>query len=48
MKLHEYQSKQLFAQEGIPIPRGRVAMTAAEARSIAEELGGRVVVKSRC
>ena len=29
MKLHEYQSKQLFAQEGIPIPRGRVAMTAA-------------------
>ncbi len=47
MKLHEYQSKQLFAQEGIPIPRGRVAMTASEARSIAEELGGRVVVKSQ-
>jgi succinyl-CoA synthetase beta subunit len=47
MKLHEYQSKQLFAQEGIPIPRGRVAMTAAEARAIAEELGGRAVVKSQ-
>jgi len=47
MKLHEYQSKQLFAQEGIPIPRGRVAMTASEARSIAEELGGRAVVKSQ-
>ena len=27
MKLHEYQSKQLFAQAGIPIPRGRVAAT---------------------
>ena len=47
MKLHEYQSKQLFAQHGIPIPRGRVAMTAAEAKSIAEELRGRVVVKAQ-
>jgi succinyl-CoA synthetase beta subunit len=47
MKLHEYQSKQLFALEGIPIPRGRVAMTAGEARAIAEELGGRAVVKSQ-
>ncbi len=47
MKLHEYQSKQLFAQQGIPIPRGRLAMTASEAKAIAEELGGRVVVKSQ-
>lgn len=47
MKLHEYQSKQLFARAGIPIPRGRVAMTAGEAKSIAEELGGRVVIKAQ-
>jgi succinyl-CoA synthetase beta subunit len=47
MKLHEYQSKQLFAQHGIPIPRGRVAMTASEARAIAEELGGRAVIKAQ-
>ena len=47
MKLHEYQSKQLFALHGIPTPRGRVAMTAAEAKSIAEELRGRVVVKAQ-
>ncbi len=47
MNLHEYQSKQLFAQKGVPIPKGKVASTAAEARSIAEELGGRVVVKSQ-
>ncbi|MCX6071437.1 MAG: ADP-forming succinate--CoA ligase subunit beta [Chloroflexi bacterium] len=47
MKLHEYQSKQLFAQHGIPIPRGRMAMTAAEAKAIAEELHGRVVVKAQ-
>ncbi len=47
MKLHEYQSKQLFAKFGIPIPRGRIAATADEARHIAEELGGRVVIKSQ-
>jgi succinyl-CoA synthetase beta subunit len=47
MKLHEYQSKLIFAENGIPIPDGRVAMTAAEAKQIAEELGTRVVVKSQ-
>jgi len=47
MKLHEYQSKQIFAKHGIPIPRGRVATTADEAKTIADELGGRVVVKSQ-
>ncbi len=47
MKLHEYQSKQIFARYGIPIPRGRVTETAAGARQIAEELGGRVVVKAQ-
>jgi succinyl-CoA synthetase beta subunit len=47
MKLHEYQSKQIFAKYGVPIPKGRVAATATEARTIAEELGGRVVIKSQ-
>ncbi len=47
MKLHEYQSKQIFAKYGVPIPKGRVASTAMEARQIAEELGDRVVVKSQ-
>ena len=47
MKLHEYQSKQYFSKYGIPIPKGRVADTAIEARAIAEELGGQVVVKSQ-
>lgn len=47
MKLHEYQSKQIFARYGIPIPRGRVAATAQEAYQIAEELSGRVVIKSQ-
>ena len=47
MKLHEYQSKRLFAKYGVPIPRGEVASTPAEARRIAKELGGTVVVKSQ-
>ncbi len=47
MKLHEYQSKQLFAKYGVPIPKGRVAATADEAKQIAVELGGRVVIKSQ-
>jgi succinyl-CoA synthetase beta subunit len=47
MKLHEYQSKQIFAKYGIPIPKGRVAATAMQAKEIAEELGGRVVIKSQ-
>jgi len=47
MKLHEYRSKQIFARYDIPIPRGRVAMTAGEARAIAEELGGRAVIKAQ-
>ena len=47
MKLHEYQSKTIFAKYGIPIPKGRIAATAVEAKHIAEELGGRVVIKSQ-
>lgn len=47
MKLHEYQSKRLFAQYGIPIPTGEVATTPDEARDIAARLGRRVVIKSQ-
>ena len=47
MNLHEYQSKGIFAQYGIPVPNGKVAATPAEAKAIAQEMGGRVVVKSQ-
>jgi succinyl-CoA synthetase beta subunit len=47
MRLHEYQSKQIFGRYLIPIPRGRVASSSSEAKQIAEELGGRVVVKAQ-
>ena len=47
MKIHEYQAKALMLQFGIPVPKGRVAFTPAEARAIAEEIGGKVVVKAQ-
>ena len=47
MKLHEYQSKRIFARYGVPIPQGDVAMTPEEARRIAARLGQRVVIKSQ-
>lgn len=47
MNLHEYQAKRLFAAQGVPIPRGDVAVSPDEARSVARELGGKVVVKAQ-
>ena len=47
MKLHEYQARDLLAQNGVAVTKGRVAHTPAEARQIAEELGGKVVVKAQ-
>lgn len=47
MNLHEYQTKQRFAQFGIPVANGKVATTPEEAAEIAAELGGSVVVKAQ-
>jgi succinyl-CoA synthetase beta subunit len=47
MKLHEFYSKRIFSQYGIPIPQGEIAETPKEAERIAKELGGAVVVKSQ-
>ena len=48
MNLHEYQSKRLFADYGIPVPKGFPATTADEAVSAAERLGGELwVVKAQ-
>jgi succinyl-CoA synthetase beta subunit len=44
-RLHEYQGKTLLAQKGIPIPGGRAAGSPDEARGVAAEIGGPVVVK---
>ena len=47
MKLHEYQSKRIFAEYGVPIPDGDIASTPSEAKAIAERIGKAVVIKSQ-
>jgi succinyl-CoA synthetase beta subunit len=47
MKIHEHQAKQILARYRVPVPRGEVASTPAEARAAAERIGGRVVVKAQ-
>ncbi|WP_290902109.1 ADP-forming succinate--CoA ligase subunit beta [Ferroglobus sp.] len=47
MRLHEYQAKQIFAKYGIKIPRGKLATNVEEVKRAAEELGGKVVLKSQ-
>ena len=47
MKVHEYQAKELLKKFGVKVPRGRATDNPDEAKRIAEELGGRVVVKAQ-
>jgi succinyl-CoA synthetase beta subunit len=44
MKIHEYQGKQIFKKYGVPVPRGIVCKTPAEAEKAAAELGTKVTV----
>ncbi|MCC6131257.1 MAG: ADP-forming succinate--CoA ligase subunit beta [Acidobacteria bacterium] len=47
MKVHEYQAKEVLRQFGVTTPRGKVTSDPEEARAIAQELGGRAVVKAQ-
>jgi succinyl-CoA synthetase beta subunit/citryl-CoA synthetase large subunit len=47
MRFYEYEAKALFSRHGIPLLKGRLARTAAEAREAAAEIGGPVVLKSQ-
>ncbi len=47
MNIHEFQSKEIFARYGIPVPRGIVVSTPAEAKAATQELGGQSVVKAQ-
>jgi succinyl-CoA synthetase beta subunit len=47
LKIHEYQGKSVLASFGVPVPKGKVAYTAAEAVEAAKELGLPVVVKAQ-
>lgn len=45
-RLLEHHGKTLLRQHGVPVPRGDVAATPAEAAAVARELGGSVVLKA--
>ena len=47
MNLHEYQSKRIFGQRGIPVPKGELALSPEEAYQAAQQIGGRVVIKAQ-
>jgi succinyl-CoA synthetase beta subunit len=47
VKIHEYQAKAILSRHGVPVPRGEVAFSAAEAGEIARRLGGPVVLKAQ-
>ncbi len=47
MRFYEFEAKTLFARHGIPLLKGRVAKTAAEARDAAAEIAAPVVLKSQ-
>ncbi len=48
MKIHEYQAKELFRNNNIPVPEGDVAQSPDDACALAERLGGfPVVVKAQ-
>jgi succinyl-CoA synthetase beta subunit len=44
VKIHEYQAKSVLARFGVPVPRGEVASTSAEAVDAAKRLGGSIAV----
>jgi succinyl-CoA synthetase beta subunit len=47
MNIHEYQAKEILNSFGIPVPRGRVALTSDQVERAAKEMGGRCVVKAQ-
>jgi succinyl-CoA synthetase beta subunit len=48
MKIHEYQSKQILARYGVPVPRGVPCFSVDEAVAAARQIGGSVwVVKAQ-
>ena len=47
MKIHEYQAKEILARYGVPVPRGRMALTVDEARRSRKNSAASVVVKAQ-
>jgi succinyl-CoA synthetase beta subunit len=44
MKIHEYQAKAILARHGVPVPKGEVITSSAEAAEASKRLGGGTVV----
>jgi len=47
MKVHEYQARQLLADEGVPVPSAQVVGTVDAAVDAYRQIGGRTVVKAQ-
>src|ERR1700754_3161146 len=47
MRFYEYESRRILAREGIPLSKHGFATTAEDAKKIAAEIGGKVVLKSQ-
>jgi succinyl-CoA synthetase beta subunit len=47
MNIHEYQAKDILRSYGVPVPRGRVAMSTDQVERAAREMGGKCVVKAQ-
>jgi succinyl-CoA synthetase beta subunit len=47
MRFYEYESKQVLASAGVPLPKRQLATTADEAAEAARQIGGPVVIKSQ-
>jgi succinyl-CoA synthetase beta subunit/citryl-CoA synthetase large subunit len=47
VRFFEYESRQILEREGIPVAGGGFATSAAEAKQIAADVGGPVVIKSQ-
>jgi succinyl-CoA synthetase beta subunit len=45
--LHEFQAREILRRHAIPVPEGEVVTTPAAAKSAAQRLGGKVVVKAQ-
>ena len=47
MKTYEYQARQLLVEYGVPVPRGQVVDTVAQAGAAVASLGGKAVLKAQ-
>jgi succinyl-CoA synthetase beta subunit len=47
LRIHEFQAKRLLSGFGVPVPHGQAVMTPDDARAVADEIGGAVMLKAQ-